>query len=245
MEFDEFSCRLEGCIAKYDLLCHPFYQAWSRGVLTREDLQDYAIDYYHHVESFPRALADFARRLPQSELRQAVLNNLGDELGSRDEPSHADLWCDFAEGVGTGQVSLDEDHPSPQMKNLIHFFRAVAKEGTPEQALAAFYAYESQVPRVSREKARGLREMYRANERTCQYFIVHTTADVYHANVWREQLLKRLQANLSAVEVALKSAETAARLLWEALDGIENTCLERIARTVPTRRLYQPGDATL
>ena len=230
MDTDEFFGRLEDCIARYDLLRHPFYQAWSRGALTREDLRDYARDYYHHVESFPRALADFARRLPKSELRQAVLDNLSDELGRRDEPSHADLWRDFAAGVGTGQFSLEED-PSPEIKNLIHFFKAVAKEGTPEQALAAFYAYESQVPRISKEKVRGLREIYRANECTCQYFVVHTTADIHHAKVWREQLVKRLRSSSVAVEAPLRSAETAARLLWEALDGIERTCLERLTQT--------------
>lgn len=230
MVTDEFFGRLDDCIARYDLLQHPFYQAWSQGVLTREDLQDYARDYYHQVESFPRALASYARRLPLSELRQAVLDNLHDELGRRNRPSHADLWRDFGEGVGMGQFLIREN-PSPEIKHLIDFFVELAREGTPEQALAAFYAYESQVPRISKEKARGLREKYGANERTCQYFIVHMTADIHHAKVWRDQLGKRLQSNLVAVEAALRSAEAAARLLWEVLDGIESTCLERLAQT--------------
>lgn len=230
MVTDEFFGRLDNCIARYDLLRHPFYQAWSQGALTREDLQDYARDYYHHVESFPRALASFSRRLPTSDLRQAVLNNLYDELGRRNEPSHADLWRNFGEGVGMGRFVLEED-PSPEIENLIHFFEEVSREGTPEQALAAFYAYESQVPRISQEKVRGLREIYGANERTCKYFVVHMTVDIQHAKVWREQLLKRLQANLVLVEATLKSAERAAEFLWKALDGIERTCLERLAKT--------------
>ena len=51
-----------------------------------------------------------------------------------------------------------------EIKDLMSFFHGVASEGTPEEALAAFYAYESQVPRVAAEKARGLREMYGADE---------------------------------------------------------------------------------
>ena len=54
---DEFFRQLEARIAKYDLLCHPFYQAWSAGRLTRDDLREYAQDYYHHVEAFPSYLA--------------------------------------------------------------------------------------------------------------------------------------------------------------------------------------------
>ena len=91
MEVQEFFARLEQSIARYDLLRHPFYEAWSRGDLTLKDLQQYALDYYHHVESFPRCLAQFARRLEKSELREAVLRNLSDEMGGDTRRSHADL----------------------------------------------------------------------------------------------------------------------------------------------------------
>ena len=97
----------------------------------------------------------------------------------------------------------------------------MANEATPEEALAAFYAYESQVPRVAQEKERGLREMYGADDKTCGYFSLHTTADVYHSRVWRSQLEQRVAANPACADAALDAAENAARMLWRALDGIE------------------------
>ena len=135
------------------------------------------------------------------------------------ERSHADLWLDFVEGMGGTR------NPKPQrvneVGNLISWFHLVASEGTPEEALAAFYAYESQVPRVAREKDRGLREMYAADAKTRNYFTLHTTADVYHSQVWRKQLEKRVNANPKTAEKALAAAESAAKALWTALDGIE------------------------
>ncbi len=101
------------------------------------------------------------------------------------------------------------------------YFHNVASEGTPEEALAAFYAYESQVPRIAAEKDRGLRELYGADEKTRTYFTLHSTADVYHSQVWRKQLEKRVQANPETAEKALAGAEAAAKALWAALDGIE------------------------
>src|SRR5579863_8792692 len=59
----EFFQELNARLAKYDLLCHPFYKAWSAGRLTREDLREYAQDYYHHVEAFPSYLAALGLRL--------------------------------------------------------------------------------------------------------------------------------------------------------------------------------------
>jgi pyrroloquinoline-quinone synthase len=109
----------------------------------------------------------------------------------------------------------------PEVNRLIAHFSDVASEGTPEQALAAFYAYESQVPRIAQEKDRGLRELYGADERTTRYFALHARADVYHANLWREQLGKRVAANPETADAALAAAEAAAKALWTALDGIE------------------------
>lgn len=224
MNSKEFFELLDARIAKYDLLCHPFYQAWSQGKLTREDLREYAQDYYEHVEAFPTYLAELGIRLDEGELRRAILANLADETGLEDafgEPgqSHSELWLDFAEGMGG---SRNQSHsPAPEVKALTTFFHRTASEGTPEEALAAFYAYESQVPRVAKEKARGLKEMYGADDRTCAYFTLHTTADVHHSNIWRQQLGKRVEAHPEMAEKTLAAGENAARSLWQALDGIE------------------------
>jgi pyrroloquinoline-quinone synthase len=220
MTTEQFFEQLDMRIAKYDLLCHPFYKAWSAGELTREDLREYAQDYYHHVEAFPGYLAELGIRLDESELRRAVLANMADEKGTAGEPAHSELWLDFVEGMGAKR-DVRGHVPVPEIAELTGFFHRVASEGAPEEALAAFYAYEVQVPRVAKEKARGLQEMYGADRRTTAYFNLHATADVYHSRVWRQQLEKRLQANPEMAEKALAAGENAAKALWHALDGIE------------------------
>jgi pyrroloquinoline-quinone synthase len=233
MTTEQFFEQMDTRIAKYDLLCHPFYQAWSTGALTREDLREYARDYYHHVGAFPIYLAELGIRLDEGELRRAVLANMADEKGMADalgeeSTPHSEMWLDFAEGMGAGRDMRGHD-PVPEMTKLTAFFHHVASEGTPEEALAAFYAYESQVPRVAKEKARGLREMYGADERVTAYFTLHTTADVFHSQVWRQQLGKRLETNPQMSERALAAGENAAKALWHALDGIEARRMEKVA----------------
>jgi pyrroloquinoline-quinone synthase len=225
MAAKEFFEELDTRIAKYDLLCHPFYKAWSAGELSRDDLRDYAQDYYYHVAAFPEYLAELGVRLEEGELRRAVLANMCDEKGAEDafgEPGaeHSELWLDFAEGMGARRPMLGHK-PLPEITELTSFFHRIASQGTPEEALAAFYAYESQVPRVAKEKERGLREIYGADEKTRGYFGLHATADVQHSQVWRQQLGKRLEANPEAAETALATGEDAAKALWRALDGIE------------------------
>lgn len=225
MTTEQFFQQLDERIGKYDLLCHPFYKAWAAGELTRDDLREYACDYYQHVEAFPTYLAEFGIRLNEGELRRAVLANMADEKGVDDAfgepaPAHSELWLDFAEAMGARR-EMAGHKPVPEISQLIAFFHRVASEGTAEEALAAFYAYESQVPRVAKEKARGLREMYGADESACRYFTLHTTADVHHSQVWRQQLARQVESHPEAAEKALAAGENAARALWIALDGIE------------------------
>jgi pyrroloquinoline-quinone synthase len=221
----EFLSQLDARIAKYDLLSHPFYQAWAEGKLTRDDLREYAQDYYQHVRAFPGYLAAFALRLEDSPLRSAVLANLAEEQGVSSDGSavpHDELWLDFAEGMGASRDFPRHPHqPLPEVAELIAHFEKLASEAAPDECLAAFYAYESQVPRVAEEKARGLKERYGVDDKSCGYFTLHATADVFHSRVWRNQLAKQVEANPAAADRALSAAEAAAQALWHALDGIE------------------------
>jgi pyrroloquinoline-quinone synthase len=233
MNSTQFFEQLETSIAMYDLLCHPFYKAWAAGKLTRADLREYARQYYHHVEAFPGYLAEFALRLDEGDLRRAVLANMCDEKGAAGGSGkdsvpysvphsvpHSELWLDFAEGMGTRR-DMRWHLPVAEVRELMRHFHGVASEGTPEEALTAFYVYESQVPRIAKEKERGLREMYGADDKTCGYFALHATADVFHANVWRQQLESRIEGNPEAAQAALDAAGKTAQLLWKALDGID------------------------
>ena len=167
MTTDSFFEQLDARIAKYDLLCHPFYQAWSAGALTRDDLREYAQDYYHHVEAFPAYLAELGIRLNDGELRRAILANMCDEKGLEDGTSARARGrtpiCGWISRKALGASREMWGHePVAEVTDLIRFFHNVASDGTPEEALAAFYAYESQVPRVARgEGARVARALRR------------------------------------------------------------------------------------
>lgn len=218
-----FWTALEARIAPYNLLSHPFYQAWTCGELTRGDLRAYAAEYWHHVSAFPTYLSALHSRLPDSELRREVLRNLAEEEGT-DHPAarpHSDLWRDFAIGMGATGAEVRNHTVQPEMAALLATFRAAMQETKPAAALAALYAYESKVPQIAATKAEGLEQHYSADAATAKYFTLHQTADVAHAAVWRALIDKELAADPAAAEAALDSAERAAQALWKALDGVE------------------------
>ena len=219
MKLDKFASELDARIARFDLLCHPYYKAWSEGTLTPNDLREYSSEYFHHVAAFPTYLSAFHSRLEDGLLRRAVLRNLSDE--EVEGRAHTDLWMDFAMGMGAADEEVRKREPMPAIARLIDNFREVAKTGSTAEVLATFYAYESQVPQIATSKAKGLKELYGANAKTIGYFALHAYADVEHSAVWREELEAYLAEHPEEKETALAAAERAAHWLWQALDGFE------------------------
>ncbi len=214
--------QLDQRLAPYDLLKHPFYQAWTAGELTRGDLATYAAEYFHHVSAFPTYLSALHAQLPDSELRREVLRNLADEEGidAAHARPHSALWMDFATGMGNTREQVLAHPIQPEMQALLATFRGLMLE-PPASALAALYAYESRVPAIAQEKAAGLERHYAADARTTRYFTLHRTADVHHAQVWRDLIDAELAAHPEAEPAALAAAEQAGKALWQALSGVD------------------------
>jgi pyrroloquinoline-quinone synthase len=216
----DFFAALDARIARYDLLQHPFYQGWSKGELTRDELREYASEYWHHVSAFPTYLSALHARLEDAPLRRTVLENLADEEGLPAGRPHSDLWMDFAAGMGADDASVRNRALQPETSALIaHFHNAM--QGAPSSALAALYSYESRVPAIARTKAEGLKQHYGADMAASRYFALHQVADVYHAKVWRDAIEAELAAHPEDTEAALDTAEATAAALWNTLSGIE------------------------
>jgi pyrroloquinoline-quinone synthase len=99
-------------------------------------------------------------------------------------------------------------------------FRRATREGSVAEGLAALYAYESQIPEISRTKREGLAAFYGIDDpESTRFFTVHEEADVWHRQVEREAL-GRVAATPVDQERALASAERCLDALNGALDGV-------------------------
>lgn len=218
---------LEERISRFDLLQHPFYQAWSNGELTHAELREYAAEYWHHVSAFPTYLSALHSGMSDSETRREVLRNLAEEEGvdSALGRPHSDLWMDFAAAMGASREAVETRALQPETSALIAAFRELMQE-KPVVAMAALYAYESRVPAIAHTKAEGLAAHYQTTGAGAGYFTLHETADVHHASVWRGLIDAQLAQQPESAEAALNAAEQAAKSLWSALDGIERERLQ-------------------
>ena len=218
MNREEFLTALDALIAEKHLLHHPFYQLWSQGKLTRENLREYAVSYYPHVAAFPTYVSGVHANCDDASLRQELLENLIEE--ERGAENHPALWRRFAAALGAAESDLASAPRTPEIAETIAEFRRSTREGSVAEGLAALYAYESQIPEVSRTKREGLREFYGIEDGDAtRFFSVHEHADVWHRQVEREAL-GRVADTPEARERALESARRCCDALRHALDGV-------------------------
>jgi pyrroloquinoline-quinone synthase len=97
------SCAIDRQVAERAMLKHPFYQAWTEGRLTLDTLRAYARQYFHHVETFPRAVSAVHSACDDREGRRMLAENLAEEEGlDAGKQDHATLWLMFARGARAG-----------------------------------------------------------------------------------------------------------------------------------------------
>ena len=195
--------RIERSRNRWNVLRHPFYQRWTAGELTGEELARYSGQYRHAVEAIATLSDAAAEAAPErSELRRHAAEELG----------HVRLWDGFVE-ASEGRVG---DAPTPETEECV---RAWTAQDDLLGYLIRLYAVESGQPEISRTKREGLLDRYGFEDGPgTAYFRVHETRDTEHAAEVRE-LVAELAGDDDADRL-VDAAERAFRANWRLLDGV-------------------------
>jgi pyrroloquinoline-quinone synthase len=198
--------RLADAQARFNVLEHPFYQRWSAGELTREELGHYAGEYRHAVVALAEATAATARAAEPAVHAQMKEH-------AAEEAEHVELWDAFARAV---EADLTRE-PAAETAECVAAWTAA---GNALEGLVVLYAIESAQPAISLTKLEGLTGHYGMDEGPAtEYFALHGQRDHEHAAQSRALIEERLDDVDEDRLVAL--AETALRGNWTLLDGVE------------------------
>jgi pyrroloquinoline-quinone synthase len=197
--------RIDSEIEKHSLLKHSFYKMWSEGKLTIDHLKGYSMDYFQLVRVVPK----FVENIAKSNVDPNFLEN-----NAREEAEHVELWVRFANALGVSRSDLMNYEGSKKTNEAIDKLMGLSSL-TLEEAAAAMYAYEMELPKISRSKIDGLKKFYGMDsEDATKYFETHEEADVRHAQVWRE-ILERIptERQEAILNSAIKSLQAQNMLL--------------------------------
>ncbi|UVS70278.1 TenA family transcriptional regulator [Nitrososphaera viennensis] len=191
--------RIDSEIEKRSLLKHPFYQMWSEGRLTVDHLQGYSKEYFQLVKAVPA----FVQNIASANTDPAKVPSIEENL--KEESEHIEPWARFAGAMGVSQSELASYSGAAKTNDAVARMMSLTSLSF-EEAVAAMYAFEAELPKISRSKIDGLMKFYNMTGRDAlNYFEIHEEADVRHAQVWRDILSampaeKREKALAAAVE---------------------------------------------
>ena len=196
--------RIEEARSRHDVLEHPFYQRWSAGELSAEELADYSGQYRHAVVAIATLSEQVAAELS---------DRAGLEAHATEERAHIALWDGFADAVGGDAGAA----PNAETNECVEVW--TEREGAIE-GLGRLYAIESGQPQISVTKLEGLERHYGIDDPAAtRYFTVHRGRDVAHAAEGRE-LLDELIDGPADEDRVVAAAERAFEANWKLLDGV-------------------------
>ncbi len=203
--------RIDSEIEKRSLLKHPFYQMWSEGRLQVDHLRGYSKEYFQLVKAVPVFVQNIANANANPTLNAEIQSNLAEEK------EHIEPWARFAGAVGVPSDELTDYNGLSKTNDAVSIMTRLSASSF-EEAVAAMYAFEAELPKISRSKIDGLKTFYNMDGKDAtNYFEIHEEADVRHAQVWRN-ILKSLPA---------EKQETAYRAAVESLKA-QNMLLDSV-----------------
>lgn len=175
--------RIDFEIERRSILKHAFYQLWSEGKLTVGHLQGYSKEYFQLVKAVPKFVENISFLTADPSIKMAVDQNL------KEESEHIELWIKFAAAMGISRKELINYTTADKTNDAVFALTHITTLSL-EEAVAAMYAYEMELPKISRLKIEGLKKFYGMNSSTdaTNYFEIHEEADIRHASVWRNIL---------------------------------------------------------
>ena len=200
--------RIDSEIEKRSLLKHPFYQMWSEGKLTIDHLKGYSMEYFQLVKAVPKLVESIASEATDNSVKVNIYNN------AREETEHIEPWIRFASALGVSKNDLTNYAGTGKTNEAVAKIMMLV-ESSFEKAVASMYAFEMELPKISKIKIDGLKTFYNIDSpEALNYFKIHEEADIRHAQTWRD-LLEKIPSGKqqAAFEASVESLNAQSMLL--------------------------------
>jgi pyrroloquinoline-quinone synthase len=216
---NKFVKEIDNILKEKSLLNHPFYKMWSAGKLSMDALKGYAVEYYTLETEFPKLLLQARDHGISAEDEKVLMENYNEETASGN--THADMWLDFAEGLGLNRVEVKTEKPLRSTKSSLNKITSLVKQGYLS-GIGALLAYEANLQETSATKIEGLKKYYGLKDRkSTRFFAVHGILDIKHSDDWRIILANSAKTKKQQDDVK-KAVGESMDALWSFLDGIND-----------------------
>jgi len=182
---------------KKKLLDHPFYQAWTEGKITNEQLSVYTDAYLGLIEKIPYFWEKSVNGLgaDSKEAREVIA----------EEESHIPMWKNWSEKLEKNNNTLNLDDLISELDGM-----------NASELLGAIHSFEAQQPEVAKTKKDGLIKFYGFDGSDLKYFDEHMNEEKHI------KLAASIAEKCASKEDFKKGFEKGSELFYNGLDRFVN-----------------------
>ena len=200
-------------IEQQSLLKHDFYKLWQEGKLTVDHLKGYSKEYFQLVKIVPSLVENALKNNNMRKYDKLIKNTL------KDEYEHIEPWIKFSSSLNIDKNELMDYGGDELTKQAINDLITLTRSSF-EEAVAALYAFEKELPKISETKLDGLSKFYGiTDDDSNEYFRIHKEVDIYHSKVW-ENIIN--ESSDDKKEKMLNAAKKSLRAQNNILDSVKS-----------------------
>ncbi|MBI1817747.1 MAG: iron-containing redox enzyme family protein [Deltaproteobacteria bacterium] len=186
---DEFANRLWAIVDAKTFVRHPFWGRVASGAVTREQLAQWAAQYYLRAREFSRWLSAIHSRCPDQAVRNFIAINLYEEHGDlKPERDHPAVYRKFTRALGVSDAELEATLPLPETQAFVDRMFQICQQEPFVVGLAAIgVGIEGNArPRPERH-GQGLgfiglfKRLYQLDDDAVEFWTMHTVVDCDHS----------------------------------------------------------------
>lgn len=218
---DELEAALRAIGAEHYHNLHPFHRALHAGLLTKGQVQAWALNRYYYQASIPAKDASLLARLPTAELRREWRRRLEDHDGTEPGTGGIARWLKLTAGLGLDNGYVESlDGLLPTTRFAVDAYVRFVRERSILEAIASSLT-ELFSPTIISERVVGMLGNYSfITEETLAYFqprLTQAPRDSAFALAYVREHARTAEQQ-SAVLAALRFK---CDVLWSMLDALD------------------------
>lgn len=181
---DTFVQELKDLVTQNQSWDNDFTRALAEGNLSRQDLKNLSIWFYHFTSLTPRVFGTIYANCPDPKVRRAILENLLDEdtEGGHGSESHPELAMRFCESLGLTREEVENYDLWPEWREVAAWRLNFAQTEHHAVAMCTLsIAGESQFMHACMRIAPALRKHYQMSAHDVESWAAHIEGDEAHS----------------------------------------------------------------
>ncbi|HLG20482.1 MAG TPA: iron-containing redox enzyme family protein [Bdellovibrionota bacterium] len=209
-------------VLKHPAIHNAYLARFKRGDLNREDMNDFAIQFYGFVKHFPRILATLLASTPDEKAADELCVILASELGNGDPTiRHEYMYHRFLRSIGIEPREALQKGLEPETESFVSGMVELYGHKDYGVALGASFGLENMAITMWDHLIPGLQKLKKQDDfkgMDIHYFTFHRALEGEHEDGMEEALSKSTELDVDDVKYGIETMLNDLQRMWMGLE---------------------------